>query len=147
MPGAWSASGLLRRLGLFHTLTAADAITGYKGMGTIGYEGSGPVRWCVDIIHRSGIHRPKRNLIEALTDAEFGLPVSRADHLDAFYPPETLENWIRLDDEARTGLIEFRFTACDYEQLQLSTCGPECQAIAKTVERRVRTAAQRLGSF
>ncbi|GAA5705633.1 hypothetical protein AQJ43_36355 [Streptomyces avermitilis] len=143
--GAWSASGLLRRLGLFRTLTAADAVTGYKGLGINGYDGSGPVRWCLDIIHRSGIRHRKQHLIEAITDPEFGLPVSRADHLDAIYPPETMENWIRLDDEARTGLIELRFTTCDYEQLQLSTCGPEYQAIAEAVERRISTATQRLG--
>lgn len=144
--GAWSASGMLRRLGLFHTLTAADAVTCYKGAPINGYDGSGPVRWCLDIIHRSGIRHRKQHLIEAITDPEFGLPVSRAGHLDAIYPPETMENWIRLDDEARTGLIELRFTNCNYEQLQLSTCGPEYQAIAETIERRVSTARQSLGS-
>ncbi|MER5200483.1 hypothetical protein ACWD3J_44280 [Streptomyces sp. NPDC002755] len=143
--GAWSASGLLRRLGLFHTLTAADAVTGYKGLGINGYEGSGPVRWCLDIIHRAGIRRRKQALIEAVTDAEFGLPVTRADHLDAIYPPETMENWIRLDDTARTGLIELRFTTCTYEQLQVSSCEAEYRAIAEAVERRVTTATQRLG--
>ncbi|TGZ12358.1 hypothetical protein DV517_74530 [Streptomyces sp. S816] len=145
--GAWSASGLLRRLGAFHTLTAADAVTGYKGLPINGYEGSGPVRWCLDVIHRSGTRRRKHDLIEALTDAEFGLPVSLAEHLDAIYPPESMENWIRLDDEARTGLIELRFTTCTYEQLQLSTCDPDYQAIAETVERRVRTAPRRLGRY
>ncbi|MGV9419990.1 hypothetical protein ACWDO6_21115 [Streptomyces sp. NPDC003674] len=144
--GAWSASGLLRRLGLFHTLTAADAVTGYKGLGINGYEGSGPVRWCLDVLHRSGTRRHRQDLIEAVTDAEFGLPVSRADHLDAIYPPETMENWIRLDDQARTGLIELRFTTCNYEQLHLSTCGPKYRAIAEVVERRVSTAPQRFGS-
>jgi hypothetical protein len=46
-----------------------------------------------------------------------------------------MENWIRLDDEARTGLIELRFTTCDHKQLQLSTCGPKYQSIAEAVER------------
>ncbi|CAM5559429.1 hypothetical protein [Streptomyces purpurascens] len=141
--GAWSASGLLRRIGLFHTLTAADAVTGYKGLGINGYVGSGPVRWCLDIIHRSGVRYQKQDLVEALTDPEFGLPVARAEHLDAIYPPETMENWIRLDDEARTGLIELRFTTCNYEQLQVSSCDPEYHAIAEAVERRVSAASQR----
>ncbi|MFF5435506.1 hypothetical protein ACFY5K_36655 [Streptomyces griseofuscus] len=143
--GSWSASGLLRRLGIFHTLTAADAVTGYKGLGINGYEGGDPVRWCLDIIHRSGIRRHMQDLVEAVTDAEFGLPVSRADHLDAIYPRETMKNWICLEDEARTGLIELRFTTCNYEQLQLTTCGPTYQAIAEVIERRVNTAPQRLG--
>ncbi|MFH8342953.1 hypothetical protein [Streptomyces sp. AM6-12] len=145
--GAWSASGLLRRLGAFHTLTAADAVTGYKGLPINGYEGSGPVRWCLDIIHRAGTRRVKQDLIDAITDAEFGLPVSPARHLDAIYPPESMENWIRLEDEARTGLIELRFTTFTYEQLQLSTCDPDYQAIAEAVERRVHSASRRLGPY
>ncbi|MEV4790141.1 hypothetical protein AB0K53_32700 [Streptomyces tuirus] len=138
--GAWSASGLLRRLGLFHTLTPCDAVTGYKGLGINGYDGSGPLRWCLDIIHRSGVRYQKQALIEAMTHPEFGLPVSRADHLDAIYPPETLANWIRLDDEARTGLIELRFTTCNYEELQAQSCTPSYRAIAEAVERRVFSA-------
>ncbi|GAB2768968.1 hypothetical protein [Streptomyces bullii] len=141
--GAWSASGLLRRIGLFHTLTAADAVTGYKGLGINGYDGSGPVRWCLDIIHRSGVCYQKQELVSAVTDPEFGLPVARAGHLDAIYPPETMKNWIRLDDEARTGLIELRFTTCNYEQLQVNSPDPKYQAIAEAVERRVSTATQR----
>ncbi|MFG3552344.1 hypothetical protein [Streptomyces sp. NPDC047725] len=144
--GAWSASGLLRRIGLFHTLTACDAVTGYKGLGINGYDGNGPVRWCLDIIHRTGVRYQKQALIEAMTDPEFGLPIARASHLDAIYPPETMENWIRLDDEARTGLIELRFATCNYEQLQVLSCAPGYRAIAEAVEQRVRTATQRLGT-
>ncbi|MET8516899.1 hypothetical protein [Streptomyces sp. NPDC005077] len=143
--GAWSASGVLRRIGLFHTLTAADAVTGYKGLGINGYDGSGPVRWCLDIIHRSGVRYQKQPLIEAMTDPVFGLPVARARHLDAIYPPEQMENWIRLDDEARTGLIELRFTTCTYEQLQSVSCPPRYRTIAEAVERRVTAATQTTG--
>ncbi|MGV9503614.1 hypothetical protein ACWDQ0_35645 [Streptomyces sp. NPDC003642] len=141
--GAWSASGLLRRIGLFHTLTAADAVTGYKGLGINGYDGSGPVRWCLEIIHRSGVHYQRLDLVNALTDPEYGLPVARAAHLDAIYPPETMENCIRLDDEDRTGLIELRFTTFNYRQLQAGSCDVVHQKIAETVERRVSTATHR----
>ncbi|MCX4799890.1 hypothetical protein OG497_39300 [Streptomyces sp. NBC_01242] len=137
--GAWCGSGLLRRLGLFHTITPADAVTGYKGLGINGYEGMGPVRWCLDVIHRSGVPYRKERLVAALTDTEFGLPVAPARHLDAIYPPDGMENWIRLDDEARTGLIELRFQTFNYPSLQLDSCEPEYREIAEGVERRIRS--------
>ncbi|MET8421042.1 hypothetical protein ACWD7C_34590 [Streptomyces sp. NPDC005134] len=80
-----------------------------------------------------------------MTDPVFGLPVARARHLDAIYPPEQMENWIRLDDEARTGLIELRFTTCTYEQLQSVSCPPRYRTIAEAVERRVTAATQTTG--
>lgn len=103
------------------------------------------MRWCLDIIHRSGVRYQKQPLIEAMTDPVFGLPVARARHLDAIYPPEQMENWIRLDDEARTGLIELRFTTCTYEQLQSVSCPPRYRTIAEAVERRVTAATQTTG--
>ncbi|WP_328884651.1 hypothetical protein [Streptomyces sp. NBC_00299] len=115
--GAWCSSGLLRRLALFHTVVPADHVSGYRGLGINGYEGLGPVRWCLDLDHRTGVPYRKQELVDALTDSEFGLPVARAHHLDAVYPPREMENWIRLDDEARTGLIELRFSTFNYPSL------------------------------
>ncbi len=48
-----------------------------------------------------------------------------------------MENWIRLDDEARTGLIELRFQTFNYPSLQLDSCKPEYREIAEGVERRI----------
>ncbi|WP_331762478.1 hypothetical protein [Streptomyces sp. NBC_01508] len=135
--GAWCSSGLLRRLAVFHTITPADAVTGYRGLGINGYEGLGPVRWCLDVIHRSGVPYDKETLVDALTDSEFGLPVAPARHLDAIYPPDETKNCIRLDDNARTGLVELRFQTFNYPSLQLSSCGPEYRDIAEGVERRI----------
>ncbi|MFF1847126.1 hypothetical protein ACFVW9_36300 [Streptomyces sp. NPDC058217] len=135
--GAWCSSGLLRRLGIFHMTTPADAVTGYKGLGIAGYEGVGPVRWCIDVIHRRGVQYRKEELVTALCDPDFGLPVSPARHLDTTFPDE-LENCIRLDDEARTGLIELRFQTFNYSSLQINSCEPEYRAIAEGVERRIK---------
>lgn len=64
----------------------------------------------------SATHR-RQDLVNAQTDPDFGLPVSRARHLDAIYPPHDMEYWIRLDHEARTGLIEFRYATLGYPSL------------------------------
>ncbi|WP_328374663.1 hypothetical protein OHB13_00355 [Streptomyces sp. NBC_00440] len=135
--GAWCSSGLLRRLGIFHTITSADAVTGYKGLGINGYEGVGPVRWCIDVIHRRGVPYRKERLVAALTDPEFGLPVAAARHLDAIYPPGRNESCIRLDDDDRSGLIELRFQTFNYPSLHLGSCEPEYRVIAEGVERRI----------
>ncbi|MDW6066406.1 hypothetical protein SAZ11_62460 [Streptomyces sp. FXJ1.4098] len=99
---------------MLHAGVPADVVTGYKGLPIRGYGGLGPVRWCLDLCHRAGIRYRKQELVDALTDAGFGLPVATAHHLDGIYPPHTMENWIRLDDQARTGLIELRFSTFDY---------------------------------
>ncbi|MEU4490116.1 hypothetical protein AB0H94_35480 [Streptomyces purpurascens] len=111
----------------------------YGGLGTVGYDGPAPVRWCLDLDHRTGVPYRKQELVDALTDPEFGLLVARAHHLDAIYPPHEMENWIRLDDEARTGLIELRFTTCNYPSLQpdLPRAKPKYRAIEETVRARV----------
>lgn len=64
------------------------------------------------------------------TPSEFGLPVARARHLDAIYPQHEFGNWIRLDDEARTGLIELRLATFNYPSLQRMT-DPKYRAIAE----------------
>ncbi|MFD3932631.1 hypothetical protein [Streptomyces sp. NPDC058614] len=134
--GAWCTSGLLRRVALFHTIVPADYVGGYRGLGIRGYEGLGPVRWCLDLDHRTGVKYRKQELVDALTDPEFGLPVAQAHHLDAIYPPHEFGNWIRLDDEARTGLIELRFTTFNYPSLQQKT-DPQYRAIVETIQTRV----------
>ena len=134
--GAWCTSGLLRRLALFHTIVPADYVSGYRGLGIRGYEGLGPVRWCLDLEHRTGVRYRKQELVDALTDPEFGLPVARAHHLDAIYPPHEMENWIRLDDEARTGLTELRFSTFNYRSLQQET-DPKYRAIVEAIRARV----------
>ncbi|MEU9796394.1 hypothetical protein AB0E27_38550 [Streptomyces sparsogenes] len=135
--GAWSGSGLLRRLAVLHTVVPADAVTGYKGLPIRGYDGMGPVRWCLDLCHRTGIRYRKEELVDALTDAEFGLPVAIARHLDRIYPQHTMENWVRLDDQARTGLIELRFCTFNYPELRVGTAGAKDRAIAEGIQARV----------
>ncbi|WP_406326601.1 hypothetical protein [Streptomyces sp. NBC_00203] len=94
------------------------------------------MRWCLDLDYRSGVGYRKQELVDALTDPEFGLPVARAHHLDAIYPPHEMENWIRLDDEARTGLIELRFATFNYRSLQ-PKANPTYRTIVETIQARV----------
>ncbi|MEU5403914.1 hypothetical protein ABZ348_32055 [Streptomyces sp. NPDC005963] len=136
--GAWCTSGLLRRLPLFHTVVPVDHVSGYKGLGIHGYEGFNPVRWCLDLDFRTSSPHCRQELVEALTEPEFGLPVSRAHHLDAIYPPHEMENCIQLDDEARTGLIELRFATINHPSLQPATTqGDRYRTISEKIRRRV----------
>ncbi|MFD5098307.1 hypothetical protein [Streptomyces albidochromogenes] len=108
--GAWCTSGLLRRLPSFHTIVPADVITGYKGLGVLGYDGIGPVRWVLDLDYSPGVPHYKDQLVEALTDPDFGLPLTPAHHLEQALGRPLPSNMVRLDDTARTSLIELRFS-------------------------------------
>ncbi|MEV8351070.1 hypothetical protein ACFVTT_25545 [Streptomyces niveus] len=74
-----------------------------------------------------------------MTNPELGLPVTRAHHLDPIYPPHETKNWIRLDDEGRTGLIELRFTTITYTSLRPDSkkTQPHHQEMAETIRARV----------
>ena len=112
---AWCTSGLLRRTALFHTALATDFVSGYRGLPIRGYEDQDrePVRWCIDLDHRPGAPHLADDLVSALTDADYGLPIAPARHLDAVYgtPPQ---NVLRLDDADRTALVELRFGTYTY---------------------------------
>ncbi|MEV8347104.1 hypothetical protein [Streptomyces niveus] len=137
--GAWCSSGLLRRIANFHTITPVDYVSGYKGLGIRGYDGLRPVRWCLELDHRRSVHYRQQQLVDALTNPELGLPVTRAHHLDPIYPPHETKNWIRLDDEGRTGLIELRFTTITYTSLRPDSkkTQPLHQEMAETIRARV----------
>ncbi|MEU5958821.1 hypothetical protein [Streptomyces sp. NPDC047525] len=132
--GAWCSSGLLRRLGLFHTLVPADFVYGYKGLGIRGYDGLGPVRWCLNLDHRPGAPYRQAELVDALMDPEFGLPIAPARHLDNIYDPDKMKNWVRLDDTDRTGLIELRFATCNHDSFWSN---PKYKAMAAGINTRV----------
>ncbi|MGP4048394.1 hypothetical protein [Streptomyces sp. 2A115] len=93
----------------------------------------------MDLEHRTGVPYRKRELVDALTDPQSGLPVARPHHLDAMYPPHEMENWFRLDVEARTGLIELRLITINYPSVQPDSpkADLEYRAIAGTMRARV----------
>lgn len=132
--GAWCSSGLLRRLPLFHTVLPVDVVSGHKGLPIAGYEGNGPVRWCLSLDHRRGVPYLKDELVQALTDPQLGLPVAVAHHLDAVFAPDSMGHCLRLDDARRTGLIELRFGTFDYPRLRPGAPDPVSAAVRQRVE-------------
>ena len=135
--GAWCSSGLLRRLGLFNTTSTADIVSAYKGLGIIGYEGRGPMRWCIELAHRTGVPHARDGLLRALTDARFGLPLAPALHLEQHFDLEP--GRVMLDDAQRTGLLDLRFVTYTYGTLER----PEYAAMNAAIRRRVDRAAGR----
>ncbi|MEU5902327.1 hypothetical protein [Streptomyces venezuelae] len=131
--GAWLASGLLRRIPAFHCLIPAQTVTGYMGLGVIGYEGLGPVRWVLEVDFAHGRPAFQEGLTAALTDRDLGLPLSPARHLEVSQGGPLPPNILRFDDSARTGLVEFRCSTGMYSSLVRDH--PET---AERIERRVR---------
>ncbi|WP_409239351.1 hypothetical protein [Streptomyces sp. PA5.6] len=115
--GAWLASGLLRRLPALHCLVPAQVATGYLGLGVLGYEGLGPVRWVLEVDFEHGASGFQEHLTASLTDGEFGLPISLAHHLEVSQGAPLPPNILRFDDRARTGLVEFRISTGMYSTL------------------------------
>ncbi|MYS37203.1 MULTISPECIES: hypothetical protein [unclassified Streptomyces] len=114
--GAWCASGLLRRIAIFHTVTTADLVTGIRALpGIIGYEGLGPVRWAFDIDRRPGLPDSQHALIQALTDPGFGLPIQEVPFGIPFF--DNSARHTRIGDDTATALIELRSSEITYPSL------------------------------
>ncbi|MGW7347987.1 hypothetical protein [Streptomyces sp. NPDC054854] len=111
--GAWYTSGLLRRLPLFHRVSPAQTVTGYKGLPVLGYDGFGPVRWVLEIDFRDARHHAD-HLVDMLTDRSFGLPLAPALHLERSQGSPLPPNILRLDDAERTALLEMRLSTGMY---------------------------------
>ncbi|MFJ3882390.1 hypothetical protein ACIPW5_33715 [Streptomyces sp. NPDC090077] len=111
--GSWYTSGLLRRIPLFHRVSPAQVVTGYKGLPVLGYDGFGPVRWVLEIDFPDVRHHADR-LVDMLTDRTFGLPLAPALHLEESQGCPLPPNILRLDDTERTGLLEMRFSTGVY---------------------------------
>ncbi|WP_405676316.1 hypothetical protein OG239_41700 [Streptomyces sp. NBC_00868] len=115
--GAWCASGLLRRVALFHTVTTADLVTCMRAAPCIiGYPGLGLVRWAFELDRRPGLPDSQQTLITALTDPDFGLPLRRVPFHIPFY--DNLPHYARIGDEADTALIELRSSEIAYRSLE-----------------------------
>ncbi|MEW2373454.1 hypothetical protein AB0940_29385 [Streptomyces sp. NPDC006656] len=111
--GAWYTSGLLRRIPLFHRVSPAQAVTGYKGLPVTGYDGFGPVRWVLEVDFSDTQHHADR-LVDMLTDRTFGLPLTPALHLEESQGSPLPPNILRFDDAERTALLEMRLSTGTY---------------------------------
>ncbi|MFD4246919.1 hypothetical protein ACFWP3_35815 [Streptomyces sp. NPDC058525] len=111
--GAWCTSGLLRRIPLFHRMSPAQVVTGFKGLPVVGYDGFGPVRWVFEIDFPDTRHHAD-SLVDLLTDHIFGLPLAPALHLEESQGKPLPPNIRRLDDAERTALLEMRLSTNMY---------------------------------
>lgn len=68
--GAWCASAFLRRIAVLRNAAPIYAVSGWQGLGT------DPVRWCMEIDFRPGTPQYRDQLVAALMDPVFGLPVA-----------------------------------------------------------------------
>ncbi|MEU5137705.1 hypothetical protein [Streptomyces californicus] len=71
---AWLPSGLLRRLGLLHTVAIPHVVTGHESR--LGEW------WILELDHASDTSLRRAELVQALTDPEHGLPLELRGHRD-----------------------------------------------------------------
>lgn len=72
--GAWLPSGLLRRIGLLHTVAVPHVVTGHESqLGEL---------WVLRLEHNFETSLRRADLVRALTDPTHGMPLQLADHCD-----------------------------------------------------------------
>jgi hypothetical protein len=97
--GAWLSSGLLRRLPLLHTISAASTVSAYRALPT------DELRWHVELDHPIGVPWLTESLVQALTDPRFGLPVTAPAHA------HDSKREVELQDLHGTGALLLRHTS------------------------------------
>lgn len=101
---AWLPSGLLRRLGLLHTVAIPQVVTGH--MARIGRW------WILQLEHGSDTGLRQARLVEALTDPVHGLPLELRGHRDM--APDGSVGLVLLKSPDRTATLELRYGRIDY---------------------------------
>ncbi|MGV9341248.1 hypothetical protein [Streptomyces sp. NPDC003688] len=101
---AWLPSGLLRRLGLLHTVAVPQVVTGHEAQ--LGEW------WILQLDHDSDTGLRRAELVQALTDPEHGLPLKLAGHRD-LTPGEGL-GLVLLKSSDDTAALQLRYDRFDY---------------------------------
>ncbi|WP_445521376.1 hypothetical protein [Streptomyces sp. NEAU-174] len=101
---AWLPSGLLRRLGLLHTVAVPQVVTGHEAR--LGEW------WILELDHFSDTGLRRAELVQALTDPEHGLPLELSGHRD-LEPGRSL-GLVLLKSRDRTATLQLRYDRCDY---------------------------------
>ncbi|WP_329046723.1 hypothetical protein [Streptomyces sp. NBC_01422] len=101
---AWLPSGLLRRLGLLHTVAVPQVVTGHEAR--LGEW------WILELDHDSETGLRRAELVQALTDSEHGLPLELRGHRD-LTPGESL-GLVLLKSPDRTATLQLRYDRFDY---------------------------------
>jgi hypothetical protein len=101
---AWLPSGLLRRLGLLHTVAVPQVVTGHEAR--LGEW------WILHLEHDSDTGLRRAELVQALTDPHHGLPLELCGHRD-LTPGESL-GLVLLKSPDRTAALQLRYGRIDY---------------------------------
>ncbi|OLO25875.1 hypothetical protein PZ61_0236270 [Streptomyces sp. MNU77] len=101
---AWLPSGLLRRLGLLHTVAVPHVVTGHESR--LGEW------WILELDHASDTGLRRAELVQALTDPEHGLPLELRGHRDLI-PGESL-GLVLLKSPDGSAALQLRYDRFDY---------------------------------
>lgn len=101
---AWLPSGLLRRLGLLHTVAVPQVVTGHDAR--LGEW------WILELDHDCDTGLRRAELVQALTDPDHGLPLELRGHRD-LTPGESL-GLVLLKAPDRTATLQLRYDRIDY---------------------------------
>ncbi|MGW2109407.1 hypothetical protein [Streptomyces sp. NPDC001948] len=102
---AWLPSGLLRRLGLLHTVAVPHLVTGHESR--LGEW------WILELDHASDTGLRQAELVQALTDPEHGLPLELRGHRD-LTPGESL-GLVLLKSPDNIATLQLRYDRIDYQ--------------------------------
>ncbi|WP_055533891.1 hypothetical protein [Streptomyces graminilatus] len=100
---AWLPSGLLRRLGLLHTVAVPQVVTGHESR--LGEW------WILELDHDAQTSMRRAELVQALTDPEHGLPLELRGHRD-LTPGQHL-GLVLLTSPDRTATLQLRYDRFD----------------------------------
>lgn len=119
---AWLPSGLLRRLGLLHTVAVPHVVTGHEArLG--GW-------WILELDHDSDTGLRRAELAQALTDPVHGLPLKLSGHRDLV--PGNRLGLVLLKAPNGTATLQLRYDRFDYAvQGRFETFAAIRQRIAK----------------
>ncbi|MEU0213924.1 hypothetical protein ABZ281_01995 [Streptomyces sp. NPDC006265] len=101
---AWLPSGLLRRLGLLHTVAVPQVVTGHEAR--LGEW------WILQLEHDSDTSLRRAELVQALTDPHNGLPLELCGHRDL--TPGGSLGLVLLKSPDRTAALQLRYDRIDY---------------------------------
>ncbi|MER5347126.1 hypothetical protein ABT030_43975 [Streptomyces mirabilis] len=101
---AWLPSGLLRRLGLLHTVAVPQIVTGHESR--LGEW------WILQLEHDSETSLRRAELVQALTDPHHGLPLELCGHRDL--TPGGSLGLVLLKSPDRTATLQLRYDRIDY---------------------------------
>jgi hypothetical protein len=108
---AWLASGLLRRLGLFHQVAVPQLVTGYRPL-----KGGG---WILNLDYLPDTALRLGELVEALTDPTHGLPLALQLHRE-LNPDQNMGILLLMSPDG-TGTLELRYDRTDPSALREHT--------------------------